>query len=102
MLLAMVSPLGLAACGDGWDMQPYAEREPYTMERTAGSGVEYVRGAMKHEMGAVLKPEMEDHVEVKKTESIEKDQPPVSVPEEKKDEAIVQEADHIFTGKQKK
>lgn len=101
LLCAILSPLGLTACGDGWTTQPY-NKEPYSMERTAGSGVEYVRGVMSPQKGAVLKPQMEDHVEVMKTESIESDAPPPPPVAEEKDEQIVNEADHIFTQKQKK
>ena len=101
LVLSMISPLALAGCGEGWDMQPYKDMEPYTMERTAGSGIEYVRANMAREKAVVLKPEAEVHVPVTKTESIEQDQPVVAVPEEQKDEAVVQEADHIFTSKQK-
>lgn len=101
LLLATLSPLGLAACGDGWTTQPY-NKEPYSMERTAGSGVEYVRGMMSPQKGAVLEPQMEDRVEVTKTESIESDAPPPPPVAEEKDDQIVNEADHIFTRKQKK
>ena len=97
--LALISPLALAACGEGWNSRPYEEREPYTMERTAGQGIEYVRGAMMQEKGANLAPAQEDHVKVMKTESIEHDAPPAATDE---DAAIVQEADHVFTSKQRK
>lgn len=102
LVLSMASPLALAGCGEGWDMQPYQDREPYTMERTAGSGIEYVRAGMAREKGPVLDAEAEEHVKVMKTESIEQDQPPAVTPEAENDGAMVQEADHIFTSKQKK
>lgn len=101
LVLSMASPLALAGCGEGWDMQPYKDKEPYTMERTAGSGIEYVRANMAREKGPVVSAE-EDHVKVMKTESIEQDQPPAVTPEAENDGAMVQEADHIFTSKQKK
>lgn len=100
LFLATLSPLGLAACGDGWTMQPY-NLEPYTTERTAGSGVEYVRGMMSPQKGAVLESQMKEQVEVKTTESIESDVPPPPVAEEK-EEPVVNEADHIFTRQQRK
>jgi hypothetical protein len=37
-------PLLLAGCGDGWTTQPY-HGQPYE-DRTAGSGIEYVRAHM--------------------------------------------------------
>ncbi len=102
LVLSMVSPLALAGCGEGWDMQPYRDMEPYTMERTAGSGVQYVRANMAPAKGPALKAEAEEQVKVMKTESIEKDSPPAVLPEEEKDIEIVKEADKIFTSKQKK
>lgn len=98
----MLSPLALAGCGEGWDMQPYADREPYTIERTAGSGVEYVRANMAQAKGPVVKTEAEEQVKVMKTESIEQDSPPPAAQEVEKDTEIVKEADKIFTSKQKK
>lgn len=44
MLMAVASPLFLAACGDGWEVRPYAGF-PYD-SRTAGTGVEYVRASL--------------------------------------------------------
>jgi hypothetical protein len=102
LLLAMLSPLALAACGDGYEMRPY-ENVPYEMERTAGRGIEYVRAGMMPEKGPVLKTTTtEEKVEVKKTETIEQDAPPPVAMPESKDEHIVEEADHIFTSKQRK
>lgn len=48
LAVAFLPVLALAACGgegSGSNTQPYTNI-PYTMERTAGKGVEYVRGAM--------------------------------------------------------
>ena len=102
LVLSMLPPLALAGCGEGWDMQPYKDMEPYTMERTAGSGIEYVRASMAQAKGPVLKTEAEEQVKVMKTESIEQDSPPPAAPAEEKDAEIVKEADKIFTSKQKK
>ena len=57
LILASVAPL-LAACGegDGWVFQPTRGAVPYTEERTAGSGVAYVRAYMLPEKGPVLTP----------------------------------------------
>ncbi len=100
LFLAMLSPLALAACGEGYEMRPY-DKVPYEMERTAGRGIEYVRAGMMPEKGPVLKT-VEEKVEVKKTETIEQDAPPPLPAPESKNENIVEEADHIFTSKQRK
>lgn len=39
----LMSPMMLAACGDGWEAQKTTEYSPYGNQRTAGSGVVYVR-----------------------------------------------------------
>lgn len=39
----LMSPMMLAACGDGWEAQKTTEYFPYGNQRTAGSGVVYVR-----------------------------------------------------------
>lgn len=55
-MLGMVLPLlFLSACGEGWEMRTYSDT-PYG-ERTAGSGVEYVREHMMREKGTVIKRE---------------------------------------------
>lgn len=43
--LSVLPVLALAACGDGWEVKPYYG-VPYTHDRTAGHGVEYVRSTM--------------------------------------------------------
>lgn len=55
LLLAASAPL-LAACGEGWVMQPIRNYAPYNDERTAGSGVAWVRAYMLPEKGPVLAP----------------------------------------------
>ena len=101
LFLAILSPLALAACGDGYEMRPY-DNVPYEMERTAGRGIEYVRAGMMPEKGPVLKTTVEEKVEVRKTETIEQDAPPPVAAPESKSEHIVEEADHIFTSRQRK
>lgn len=54
LILIGASTLGLAACGEGWEPRPYRDRVPYTEERTAGPGVEYVRAYMLPERGPNL------------------------------------------------
>lgn len=47
-------PLSLSACGgEGWEMQ-LTKRFPYGNERTAGSGVEYVRASMMKPKGPII------------------------------------------------
>ncbi len=59
LILAVLAP-ALAACGEGdgggWVVQPVRGMVPYTEERTAGSGVAYVRAYMLPEKGPVLTP----------------------------------------------
>lgn len=55
MSLMAAMPL-LAACGEGWVMQPVRDYVPYSEERTAGPGVAYVRAYMLPEKGPVLEP----------------------------------------------
>lgn len=48
-------PLSLAACGgEGWEMRKTTTTFPYGNQRTAGSGVEYVRASMMPAKGPVL------------------------------------------------
>lgn len=55
LILAAATPL-LAACGEGWVMQPVRDYAPYSEERTAGAGVAWVRAYMLPEKGPVLTP----------------------------------------------
>lgn len=57
LILVATLPV-LAACGEGWVMQPVRNYVPYTEERTAGPGVAYVRAYMLPEKGPVLEPVM--------------------------------------------
>lgn len=43
--LVLAAPLALAACGDGWEMTR-TEQFPYGNQRTAGTGVAYVRAKL--------------------------------------------------------
>lgn len=48
-------PLALTACGgEGWEMRKTNTTFPYGNQRTAGSGVEYVRASMMPAKGPVL------------------------------------------------
>lgn len=55
-LLAMtLLPLTLTACGgEGWELRKTNTTFPYGNQRTAGSGVEYVRAGMMPAKGPVL------------------------------------------------
>jgi hypothetical protein len=56
VLGCMLPALGLAACGEGWEVVKFQGQVPYTEERTAGAGVSYVRAYMLPEKGPVLEP----------------------------------------------
>lgn len=48
-------PLTLTACGgEGWEMRKTTTTFPYGNQRTAGSGVEFVRASMMPAKGPVL------------------------------------------------
>jgi hypothetical protein len=62
----------VAGCGGEWETRPY-EGVPYTEERTAGYGVEYVRARMAPAKGPVTEPTV---VEETTTTVIEEAPPP--------------------------
>ena len=57
LILSGASALSLSACGDGYEAVPFRGSVPYTEERTAGSGVAYVRKMMLPEKGPILEPQ---------------------------------------------
>ncbi len=87
ILLVSGSLLALAACGEGYERRPY-HGVPYTHERTAGYGVEYVRAIMMPERGPNLEP-----VAPKAEKS-----PPSTPPSEES----VKSAEPVFENNQKK
>lgn len=87
-VLSVASTLGLAACGDGWEMVPY-HGTPYD-GRTAGSGVAYVRAHLTPAKGPILKVET----------PLEKAPPKQEVAPAPAKPA--QSADAVFRAKQKK
>jgi len=94
----------LSGCGDGWDMIPY-EGVPYTMERTAGTGIEYVRASMAQAKGPELKPEMKEEVTVTTTEKIDAEPPPqdaAPAPVVETSEEPVSDGAAVFNNRQKK
>lgn len=49
-----LASLSLTACGEGWVPVEYRGRVPYTEERTAGPGIEYVRAHMMPQKSVVI------------------------------------------------
>lgn len=74
-LAVLCTPLLLAACGEGWEVQKTTEYLPYGNQRTAGSGVVYVR--------AKLMPQKELKVEAPKTVESPEEQPAPAIKAEK-------------------
>lgn len=84
-------PLFLAACGEGWEAQKTTQYLPYGNERTAGSGVVYVRAQLLPEKDLKLEPELKNVEDV----------PPAPVePVEEVKPAL--DAEEIFTEAQTK
>ncbi len=59
-VIILASPLFLAACGEGWEMSRVSGIVPYVPERTAGTGVAYVRAKMLPEKAIVAAPAKEE------------------------------------------
>ncbi len=55
-LVVFAAPLLLTACGEGWEAQRSDSYFPYGNQRTAGSGVVYVRAKMLPEKKLVVEP----------------------------------------------
>lgn len=56
-LLSLAAPaLFLSACGQGWEMKLTRDVSPYGNERTAGSGVMYVRAKLLPEKSVIMEP----------------------------------------------
>ena len=90
LLAAVLSaPLLLTACGEGHDMERIKGVVPYTLERTAGTGVAYVRAKMLPEKELVVAP-AETKVETPAA-------PPAPAPEEK-----IKDMEPMFHDKQVK
>lgn len=81
-------PLFLAACGEGWEPNKTTQYLPYGNERTAGSGIVYVRAKLMPEKDLNLESEL------KKAEVVE------SAPVEEVKSSL--DADEIFTEAQTK
>ena len=89
-------PLSLSACGgEGWEMRKTNTVFPYGNQRTAGSGVEYVRASMMPAKGPVV--ETNQYIEVKPPEVVSVPEPaPTPAPEP------VKAADPVFNQMQRK
>lgn len=55
-LAILAAPIMLTACGEGWEMTRVKDIVPYTMPRTAGTGVAYVRAKMLPKKELNLQP----------------------------------------------
>jgi len=87
LIFSGVALLGLSACGEGWEMVPY-DGTPYGNERTAGSGVAYVRALLLPERGPNLETEMMSHTHA---EPVVEPEPEVVAVIEEKEMFIVEE-----------
>lgn len=87
-------PLALTACGgEGWEMRKTTTTFPYGNQRTAGSGVEYVRASMMPAKGPVL--------EAPKPAVVEPP-PPAPEPVVEPEPEPVKPADPVFNKMQRK
>ena len=59
-LAILSAPLLLTACGEGWEVHRTSDYGTYEMDRTAGTGVAYVRAKMLPEKEIVVEPMMEE------------------------------------------
>ncbi len=59
-LFILSSPLLLGACGEGWEFQKTDTVFPYGNQRTAGSGVAYVRAKMLPEKELKIEPVVQE------------------------------------------
>lgn len=55
--LCFLPVISLTACDSSWDVKPYYEI-PYTYDRTAGHGVEWIRAHMLREKSIKAEPLM--------------------------------------------
>lgn len=53
-LLSGISMMALAGCGEGYEVVQVRNQVPYTLDRTAGPGVAYVRKHMMPEKTVVI------------------------------------------------
>jgi len=67
-LSLLCAPLLLSACGDGWEAQRTTEYLPYGDQRTAGSGVVYVRAKMMPKKELNVEPVLEEVASTPPTE----------------------------------
>ncbi len=92
LVAGMFSSLALAGCGEGFEVVQY-EGFPYGNDRTAGSGVAYVRVNMMPEKGPVVDIKLEEEPE-EITEPVETEPEPA--------EEYPEKAEKVFREMQKK
>jgi len=95
--------LTLTACGEDWVPQLTTEYVPYGEERTAGSGIVYVRKSMlppKTEIKAAVEPPKAEikAPEPKIQEAVKVEPPPIMMPKDPEPAAPVLKADEMFDG----
>lgn len=95
MMGAIVPALFLAGCGDGWEMRAY-NNIPYG-DRTAGSGVEYVRAHMMPVKGPVVKV-----VEPKLEPVVTTDEPVEEITTDDPVDNIIESGEKFFRDLQRK
>ena len=92
--------LTLTACGEEWVPQLTTEYSPYGEERTAGSGIVYVRKSLLPPK-TELKTEVEapkEEIKAPEPEAVEIEKPPVVIPKDPEPAAPVLKADEMFDG----
>jgi outer membrane biosynthesis protein TonB len=109
----LFSALGLAACGEGWEMVRTTDVAPYGNSRTAGSAIMYVQAKMMPEKKLNLEPAVEapPEPEEEPAQVVEepKAEPPAPEPEaapepepEEEISEVSEEMDKLFQGAQRK
>jgi len=93
IVMLLLTPLLLSACGEGWEKKLTNTHFPYGNERTAGSGVMYVRAKMMPEQTLKVEPPKMEEKAV--TEEVK---------EEENDllRHLERDAEHMFKAHQKK
>lgn len=102
-LIAVLPALLLAGCGEGYELVKYTGF-PYGNERTAGSGVAYVRANMMPEKGTSVQPELKETSKI--LDKVGTPPPPAEEAEpvqpKAETEHLLNSAEKIFEQKMKK
>ncbi|HEY0901968.1 MAG TPA: hypothetical protein VGD95_07580 [Micavibrio sp.] len=92
LMTVTLLPLALTACGgEGWELRKTTTTFPYGNQRTAGSGVEWVRASMMPAKGPVIE-----------APAPTPEPAPVVLPEPQPAPAPVKPADPVFNNTLKK